>query len=286
MRKISAFVISYNRADVLGTCLRALRFADELIVVDKSSTDESRIVALAHADHVLTVPWTPTVEQTRALALSLCQYEWVLFQDDDEILSVEAESAILAAVEATEIDIYAFPLRHYILGRHDERSYYWPEYHVRLFRRGAVTFTQTVHAGITHHSDRMSRFTDEGEVCIHHLSNPNVSGWIEKTNRYTSNLNRVGMKPGPQGLAVFAHERIDYWMARTKDASPDGYPAAASLLRALYDLVDGLKVWEADSGSDGAVLLRQVCDKLETKWKIHQAGAKMVRQRCGQSTLK
>jgi len=37
--KISAFVICYNRADTIGTCLRALRFADELIVVDKSSYD-------------------------------------------------------------------------------------------------------------------------------------------------------------------------------------------------------------------------------------------------------
>src|ERR1700677_3077727 len=39
--KVSAFVISYNRAAIIGTCLRALRFADEVIVVDKSSTDRS-----------------------------------------------------------------------------------------------------------------------------------------------------------------------------------------------------------------------------------------------------
>jgi len=48
--KISAFVICYNRAAILGTCLRALSFADEIIVVDKSSTDGSRAIAAAHAD--------------------------------------------------------------------------------------------------------------------------------------------------------------------------------------------------------------------------------------------
>ena len=38
---ISGFVIAYNRAPLLGTCLRSLRFVDELIVIDKSSTDDS-----------------------------------------------------------------------------------------------------------------------------------------------------------------------------------------------------------------------------------------------------
>ena len=31
--KVSAFVVSFNRAAVIGTCLRALRFADEVIVL-------------------------------------------------------------------------------------------------------------------------------------------------------------------------------------------------------------------------------------------------------------
>ena len=96
--KISAFVISYNRATILGTCLRGLAFADELIVVDKSSTDGSRAIADAHADRVITVPWTPTVEETRTLALSLCRHEWILFMDDDECLSPEASDRIRAGL--------------------------------------------------------------------------------------------------------------------------------------------------------------------------------------------
>jgi glycosyltransferase involved in cell wall biosynthesis len=118
--KISAFVIVFNRASILGTCLRALRFADELIVVDKSSTDGSRVIAGAYADDVITVPWTPTVEETRTLALSLCRHEWILFMDDDECLSASAEGYIRREIENPIADIYEIPLRHYILGRHDE----------------------------------------------------------------------------------------------------------------------------------------------------------------------
>jgi hypothetical protein len=261
--KISAFVIAYNRAPILGTCLRALAFADELIVIDKSSTDASRAIAEAHADQVLTVPWTPTVEETRTLALSLCRHEWILFMDDDECLSPEAAEHIRAELENPRAEIYEFPLRHYILGRHDERAYYWPERHVRLFRRGAVSFSRTVHAGIVRHSDRVAQFSAEDGVCIHHLSHTDAAGWIEKTNRYTSRPDRAGIKVGPEGFAAFAHQQIDHWMARTTDNAPDGYPAAVALLRAVYDMVDAVKAWETSSGVNGTALFQQVCESLD-----------------------
>jgi glycosyltransferase involved in cell wall biosynthesis len=60
--KISAFVVSYNRAALLESCLRAVSFVDELIVVDKSSTDGSASVASRYADRVEVVPWSSTVE--------------------------------------------------------------------------------------------------------------------------------------------------------------------------------------------------------------------------------
>lgn len=261
--KISAFVICYNRADVLATCLRALRFADELIVVDKSSTDASSTIAHAYADRVVAVPWTPTVEETRTLAVSLCQHEWILFMDDDECLSATAGRRIRAELGNPQAEIYEFALRHYILGRHDERAYYWPEHHVRLFRRGALAFCGTVHAGITRLSTRVARFPTDKGVCIHHLSNANVTGWIEKTNRYTSSPDRSGVKAGAEGLAAFGHQQIDYWFARTEDKATAGYPAAAALLRAVYDMVDGLKAWEAESGQEGAELLREACERLD-----------------------
>jgi hypothetical protein len=263
--KISAFAICYNRADTIGTCLRALRFADELIVVDKSSTDGSRTIAQGYADHILTVPWTPTVEETRALALSLCRHDWILFMDDDECLGANAGERIRAELERPRADIYEFALRHYILGRHDERAHYWPEHHLRLFRRGAVTFSSTVHAGILRHSDHAVQFPNDADVSIHHFSNADVAGWIEKTNRYTANANREGVKAGPEGLAAFAHQRIDHWFDRTSGNEATGYPAAAALLRAVYDMVDALKVWEEVSGSDGAALMRRACERLDAE---------------------
>jgi hypothetical protein len=269
--KISAFVICYDRASILGTCLRALSFVDELIVVDKSSTDGSRAVAEAYADRVVTVPWTPTVEETRTFALSLCRHEWILFMDDDECLSPEAARMIQAEVRNPRADIYSLPRRDYILGVHDERAYYWPEHHVRLFRRGAVTFSRTVHAGIVLHSDNAIQVAPDDDVCIHHFSHPDTAGWIEKTNRYTSRSDRASNVAGSEGLIAFAHQRIDHWMQRTQDLRPDGYGSAVALLRAVYDIVDAVKEWEHERGLDGRALFDAACASLDARQKAEGA---------------
>lgn len=260
---LSAFVVSYNRAGLLRTCLTALSFADEIIVVDKSSTDDSLAVAGSLADRVISVPWSPTVEETRGFALDQCIHDWVLCLDDDECLSPEAVLWIDAELRAPRADIYFLPLRHYILGRHDERAYYWPETHPRLFRRGTISFTGTVHAGIIRHSERSFEVPAEGGVCIHHLSHRDVAEWMEKTNRYTSRPDRAIPADQDRDLIAFAHQRIDFWMQRSAGSSGGDYPAAVALLRAVYDMVDRVKLWEEAAGPTGDVLFPRISRRLE-----------------------
>ena len=249
--RISAFVISFNRQAVIEACLAPLSFADELIVIDKSSTDRTAEIAAQYSHRVITVPWSPAVEDTRAFALSQCAYEWILCLDDDECLSAQAVTFIKQELQKPRADVYGLAWRHWILGVHDERAYYWPEFHPRLFRREAVSFSGTVHGGYVLHSDRRYDVPPESGVCVHHLSHRNVTEWIAKTNRYTSMRDRVrAIDPG-NDLIRFAHERIDLYRNGTRDITPDGYPIAVALLRATYDIIDRLKTWEEEEGLDG-----------------------------------
>jgi len=261
--KLSVFVISYNRSPLLRACLSALAFADEIVVVDKSSTDDSVAVAAELADRVLTVPWSPTVEETRGFALAQCSHEWVLYLDDDECLSPEAVIFIDAELRAPRADIYVIPLRHYILGRHDERAYYWPEAHARLFRRAAVSFRETVHAGIVPLSERRFEVPVETGACIHHLSHRDTAEWIAKTNRYTSRPDRDRAPHDEPDLIGFAHARLDHWRVATSGSDGSDYPAAVAVLRAVYDMVDRVKAWEQDAGLDGAASFARVAAELE-----------------------
>jgi hypothetical protein len=277
--KLSAVVVACNRAPLIGTCLRALAFADEVIVVDKSSTDDTPAIAARYADRVITVPWSPTVEETRAFAVAQCAHGWIVCLDDDECLSIEAIRFIQEELTAPSADIYGLLWRHYILGVHDEAAYYWPEHQIRLFRRGAVTFNATVHNGTVLHSDKLLRVPPESGVAIHHLSHQDVAQWIEKTNRYTSRRDRQHVADDGQSLARFAHVRIDHWLSLTRNVSPGGYPEAVAVLRATYDLVDRLKVWEEERGLDGAMELQRTCATLDAGY----ATLGLTRDRAGQS---
>ena len=257
---ISGFVISHNRAELIGSCLRSIRFVDDLVVLDKSSTDATPVIAARYADRVVSVPWSPTVEESRAAALALCRHEWVVFLDDDELLSPEA----IAFLHARRFDAEAYevPLKHYVLGRFDPDAYYWPEYHLRVFRKGAVSFHPTVHGGLRRHSDHVARLMPETGICIHHLSHRDTAQWIEKTNRYTSRPDRV-RTDAESDLIGFAHARIDQWRAQGGTTDPTGYPAAAALLRAVYDMIDRLKCWEEAQGLNGAAAFAARCAALE-----------------------
>jgi glycosyltransferase involved in cell wall biosynthesis len=261
-QRTSGFVITYNRANLVETCLRSIRFVDDLTVIDKSSTDATVDIARRYADRVITVPWSPTVEETRRFALEQCRHDWIVFLDDDEMLSSAAIEYLRTVCDRDVPDVIALPLRHYILGRFDERAYYWPEHQIRCFRRGAVTFGSAVHGGLQVHSQHVEYAPADSAICIEHLSHTDTAQWIERTNRYTSQPNRVQAEASGENLIDFAHGRIDHWLARGKDHSGDSYPAAVALLRAVYDMVDRLKAWESAQGIDGAAAFRSRCTEL------------------------
>ena len=242
---ISGFVIAYNRAALLGTCLRSLRFVDELIVIDKSSTDDTPAHRTRYADRVITVPWSPTVEETRSFALEQCRHDWIAFLDDDEMLSPEAIAYLPHRAAPTRRDVVALPLRHWILGTFDADAYYWPEHHVRFFRKGAVAFGPVVHGGIdcSHRTDRADsdRIRRSASSTCRTLTPRSGSSAPTAIPRARS---ACGREPEGADLIDFAHRRIDHWLARSRHSDRNDYAAAVALLRAIYDMVDRVKAWE------------------------------------------
>jgi glycosyltransferase involved in cell wall biosynthesis len=268
-QRVSAFVIAYNRVNLIEACLRSVRFVDELIVIDKGSTDGTRTIAEHYADQVVTVPWSPTVEETRAGALALCRNDWIIYLDDDELLSPEA-IAFLSGRQSRIADIYQVPRKNYIVGRFDPAAYYWPEHHPRFFRKGAVSFGTTVHGGVRLHSERVQKIAPETGICIHHLSHRDTAQWVEKTNRYTSSPDRVRSEPDATDLIAFAHARIDHWLERTGATDRTDYPAAVAVLRAVYDMIDRVKSWEEAAHIDGDAQFARVCAELCEAYDVLQ----------------
>ena len=263
--RLSAFIVAYNRPHILAACIKAARFTDELIVIDKSEGLANIGAAVGAADRVVSAPWSPTVEESRAGALARTTGDWILALDDDEILSPACGEAFRAAIAGDQADVWTVPMRHYVLGRHDERAEYWPEFRPCLFRRGAVTFGPTVHRGVNvQPGARKKSFETGGPVFIQHLSHENISTWIEKTNRYTDQRDRIGVHPKGGSLIDFAINALVVRAARARAYSRDkggDYLEAVAVLKGLYDIVDGLKRWEEDQ-PDGAAEFAKICEEV------------------------
>jgi glycosyltransferase involved in cell wall biosynthesis len=257
MSKLSGFVISYNRAHILRATLKAARFVDELIVIDKSSTDDSVLVANEMADRVISVPWSPTVEETRSQALAECSYNWIVALDDDEILSRDCQHVFRAFAEADVADVLNIPIKHYILGRYDPRASYWPDFRPTLSRRGSIRYTNIVHSGI-HVEGKQVTASLNGTAFITHLSHENIAAWLEKTNRYTAQSSRSGVAI-PENITEFAQETLKRW---TEEMS-DPYLQTIGILKAIYEIVDGLKRWEEaqpNGTEEFAKIVREIID--------------------------
>lgn len=267
---LSAFVITYNRPQILEACLKAARFVDELIVIHKvdgafaDHHGQTIDLALETGDGYYETPWSPTVEGTRAYALSQCTGDWILALDDDEILSRACGEGFRAAIEGDQADVWTVPMRHYVLGRHDERAAYWPEFRPCLFRRGSVSFGATVHRGVNVAPEaRQKSFETGGPVFIQHLSHENISSWLEKTNRYTDQKDRIATRPNGS-LIDWAINALVVRCSRARAYSRDkggDYLEAVAVLRGLYDIADGLKRWEEDQ-PDGAATFRKICEEV------------------------
>ncbi len=137
---LSVILITYNEAASIAACLESVAWADEIIVVDSGSDDETAAICRRYTPHVHVTNWLGFgMQKNRALALATC--EWVLSVDADERVSTELRAEIDGILLAPEADAYELPRLSTYLGRPMRHGGWWPDYVTRLFRRGAARFS-------------------------------------------------------------------------------------------------------------------------------------------------
>ena len=86
MTRVTAIVITFNEAANIGAALASLSFADEIIVVDSQSTDDTVAIARTFTDKVIVRPWPGYIEQ-KNFAAAQASHDWILSLDADERVS-------------------------------------------------------------------------------------------------------------------------------------------------------------------------------------------------------
>ncbi len=135
MPPISATIITHNESANISRAIHSLDCADEILVVDSGSTDDTLKIASALGARILTHPWEGFTAQ-KAFAVSQAAHDWILSLDADEELNEEARGAIRKWKESSPtVGAYRFARRARYLGRWILHSGWYPDWKIRLFNR-------------------------------------------------------------------------------------------------------------------------------------------------------
>ena len=135
MPSISATIITHNEAKNIARAIGSLRCADEIVVIDAESSDETRDIASRLGARVIVHPW-PGFAAQKNFASAHAAHHWILSLDADEELDADAQAAIQQwKISQPAASGYRFARRAKYLGRWILHSGWYPDWKVRLFDR-------------------------------------------------------------------------------------------------------------------------------------------------------
>lgn len=178
---LSLVLITRNAGVQLRACLESARFADEIVVVDSGSNDDTVEIAASFGARVIDQAWRGFGPQ-KQFAVASAQNDWVLCLDADERVTPELAAAIGSAMIAPGAAAYRMARCNRFLGRWLRHGEGYPDWSVRLFdRRRASWSDDTVH----------ERVICDGPVAtlagdLRHESAESLDAYLIKQNRYTT----------------------------------------------------------------------------------------------------
>jgi glycosyltransferase involved in cell wall biosynthesis len=180
MVKISVIIITKNEEKNIKECLLSVLWADEIILVDSESEDNTRSIAREFTDKIYVKKWEGFVPQKK-YALSLTKNEWVLSIDADERVTPALQSEI-ELINPDAYDGYRIRRQNFLFGKEITSCGWDRDFQLRLFNKSKTELPERlVHEG----------FLVNGKVgqlknVITHNTFSSLHSYLKKVNEYTT----------------------------------------------------------------------------------------------------
>lgn len=219
MSKLSVVLATYNEAENIQRCLKSVKkIADEIIIVDGNSTDNTRDLAQQLGAKVIQTTNKPIFHINKQLAVDAAKHDWVLSLDADEEVSSDLAKEISAIIQMDESQIrsrqlspkkrrlfdrhlellvkrgdkfnqnasttvaFFVPRLNMFLGKAMRHTGVYPDGVIRLFRKSKAKYP----AKSVHEQLEVTGRVDWLEHDLIHYDSPTFSKYLTRANRYTS----------------------------------------------------------------------------------------------------
>jgi hypothetical protein len=190
---LAVVIVAKNEAARIADCIASAAFADEVLVLDSGSIDQTATIARAAGARVVVTDW-PGYGPQVARGFSLAQSDWVMSLDADERIPAKLQAEIRAAIQGGAHDGYRIPRWSEFCGKVMHHGGWRPDHTLRLGRRTKSGFTDDfLHAHMT-----VDGSVGDLAESLNHLSYPDVHDVLEKLDRYSSGSARDMHSRGPE----------------------------------------------------------------------------------------
>jgi (heptosyl)LPS beta-1,4-glucosyltransferase len=228
-------VLTFNEQKHIGDCLDSLAWADDRLVFDSFSTDQTCEIAREHGVHVVQNKFQNYAQQRNA-ALAVVSSEWVFFLDADERCTPTLAEEIRAILHAPLATVYSVPRHNYLFGKLTLGAGWYPDFQARLFRVGKAGFDpmREVHETAQYEGE-MGYLKHE----LIHYNYENVEQFHRKQRKYTeydaSILFKQGVKPKPRNFVLQPLREFRRRFISLKGYRDGAHGLHLSLLMAYYN---------------------------------------------------
>ena len=183
---ISTIIVNYNQEDKLEHCLQSVRdFTNEILVIDLYSSDQSKKVAEKFNAIFIQQKKVPYVELIRNFAVSKANGDWVLVLDPDEIVSKQLKDELKKIIKQGEFDAVNIPRKNIFFGKWIAHSNWWPDRHIRFFKKGIVKWSDDIHS-YPKVDGKILKLEAKENLAIIHYGYKSISEFIDRQNRYSN----------------------------------------------------------------------------------------------------
>lgn len=181
---LSVAIVAHNEAENLDRTLASIAWADEIILVDSGSTDDTLDIAKKHNARTFQEPWKGYGGQVNS-ALDKCTNPWILNLDADEVVTPELASEIQTLLAGNPaFHGYTVPRLNFIFGRWMRHGGLYPDRKLRLFRKGFARLREDTEPHATPKPTGRVGHLRKGDLL--HFQYPTLDAYIEHMHRYST----------------------------------------------------------------------------------------------------